>query len=99
MVSRGHREQEVLDGYSVAKVLNYSRAARLNRRRKVLDQAVAVSLGIRDALNPAGKLIPVWLAAGEESEAATNPARRLKPETLSWFQQQPKTRSSVKGKD
>ena len=89
----------MVDGYPVGLVLNFHRAARLNRRLLVVDLAVGVSLGIRDALGTDGKLLPVWLAAGKESEAATAPARRLKPETLSWFQQQPKTKSSVKGKD
>lgn len=96
-MSRGHRYQDLVDGYPVGLILNFSRAARLNRRRQVMDQAVAVSLGIRDAINPAGKLIPVWLAAGEESEAATTPVRRLKPATLAWFQQQPKGRSADTG--
>jgi hypothetical protein len=72
LVSRGHRYQDLVDGYPVGLILNFSRAARLNRREKVLDQAAAVSLGIRDALNPDGKLLRVWLAAGED--AAARPA-------------------------
>lgn len=96
-MSRGHRYQDLVDGYPVGLILILSRAARLNRRRKVLDQAVAVSLGIRDALGTDGKLIQGWFAAGEESKTVATPTRRLKPATLAWFQQQPKGGSSEKG--
>jgi hypothetical protein len=70
----------------------FCKALRLNRRREVLDQAVAVSLGIRDALGKDGKLIQGWLAAGDEPEAAKTPARRLNSETMAWFRQQPVAR-------
>lgn len=68
-MSRGHREHEVLDGYSVAKVLNYSRAARLNRRLLATDLAVGVSLGIRDAFATEGKLVQTWAQDIEDNQA------------------------------
>jgi len=48
----------------------FCKALRLNRRREVLDQAVVVSLGIRDALGMDGKLIQGWLATGDEPKVA-----------------------------
>jgi hypothetical protein len=79
LVSRGHRYQDVIDLYPVGLVLNFHRAARLNRRMLVVDLAIGVSLGIRDALAKEGKLVQNWVAGLEEpappgGQAAEPPA-------------------------
>jgi hypothetical protein len=66
LISRGHRLEDLKDGYSIGQVQLFCRALRFNRQREVLDQAVAVSLGIRDALGKEGKLVKNWFQDLEE---------------------------------
>lgn len=62
----------------------FFRAARYNRQQEAIRRAVAVSLGIKDALG-GGQLVPVWLEGCRETEPAAPPAP-LRPEVRSWFQ-------------
>lgn len=78
LVSRGHRYQDVVDGYPVGLVLNFHRAARLNRRLLVADLAVGVSLGIRDAFAKEGKLVQTWAQEIEASGAGVPAGGPLK---------------------
>ena len=58
-------------------VLNFHRAARLNRRLLVADLAVGVSWGIRDAFAKEGKLVQNWakdLEAAQSNSGAGVPA-------------------------
>jgi hypothetical protein len=54
----------------VVLVLNFHRAARLNRRMLVADLAVGVSLGIRDAFVKEGKLVQAWGTELQEIQPA-----------------------------
>ena len=72
LVSRGHRFQDLVDGYPVALLLNFSRAARANRRKSALDLAVGVSLGIHDALGK-GDLAKAWLDSKDEDRVGRSP--------------------------
>lgn len=57
-----------MDGYPVALLLNFSRAARANRRKLALEMAVGVSLGIQDALGK-GEAARAWLDSKDEDQA------------------------------
>jgi len=61
-----------VDGYPVGQVLNFSRAAKINREKRVMEMAVGVSLGIRDAWSSEGSLVKTWLG-GLEKTAAPKP--------------------------
>ena len=74
LVSRGHRYHDLVDVYPVALVINFHRAARLNRRILVADMAVGVSLGIRDAFAKEGKLVHNWISALNEPRSDSEPA-------------------------
>jgi hypothetical protein len=80
LISRGHRLKDLKDGYTIGQVQLFCKALRLNRRREILDQAVAVSLGIRDALGKDGKLVQNWLQDLKEQNppSTTSPAAAAK---------------------
>jgi hypothetical protein len=85
-VARGHRYQDVVDGYPVTLVWQFLEAAQLNRERQVLEGAVAISLGISDAFAK-GELLKTWL---EQRREAAGPAAATGPNAaLQWFAQQP----------
>ena len=72
----------------------FARALVLNQQQEVWRQAVAVSLGIRDALGGEGKLVSLWLegmAADDVKEPS--PPQKLSAPVLSWIAGLP-----VKGK-
>lgn len=91
LVSRGHRYQDVVDGYPVGLVQNFHRAAQSNRRQLVADLAVGVSLGIRDAFAKEGTLVKNWLKGPEEAPSAPRAAAGVPAPTppAPWLQTLP----------
>lgn len=71
----------------MALVLNFHRAARINRRLQVFDLAVGVSLGIRDAFAKEGKLVQGWAKDLEELNPA--PASGAADPLASWTKHLP----------
>jgi len=96
LVRRGHSLQALLHDYPMDLVLNLLRAAEQNIRKEVLDQVEAVSLGIRDAIDPKagllGKLRQVLLNPGAVPQPEA-PAK-ISPRAMAWMQGLPVKRGN-----
>jgi hypothetical protein len=94
LISQGHRPEDLKDGYTIGQLHLYTRALALNRQQEVWRQAVAISLGIRDALGSEGKLVTLWLEGlAHDAPKEAKPPAKLSPPAMAWFAGLP-----VKGK-
>ena len=67
LASRGHRWEQLLDGYSVGQIQNLAKACRENTRRSLIERAVGVSVAVGNAIDLAfggkGKTMELYIEA------------------------------------
>ena len=98
MISRGHSLNDLLDGYPVELLKNLYRAARENKRIRMIEATLGFSVAVCNALDLAlaggkARVLETWLKSMEEvksEKADSRPGKRLMTSrALQWFQNLP----------
>jgi hypothetical protein len=95
LVSRGHDFHQVVDGYPASVVRGLLAASRLQRRYRLAEQAMALSVAVTGALDLAfnqgkGKVLERWTREVLPDEAENKKGPRMTERAFSFFTSMPR---------
>lgn len=95
LVSQGHDFHQVVDGYPASVVKGLLAASRLQRRYRLAEQAIAMSVAVTGALDLTlnkgkGKVLEHWTREVLSNEAENKKGPRMTDRAFSFFTTLPK---------